>query len=156
MKEQHHLVLYLKVFKYHHPLIYFRNLNSHMHVYSAIKSVTLPQETILTSLSGVIKASDVDALQGYTVKKKIKTNLHMQEWQRFAIIQILFWSTRNTGWIAHLFLILLLGLFPNLAKTLHLYWFPCTIAWHLIVFHMFQIQKNTFMIQTAPEPQPCV
>lgn len=41
-----------------------------MYVYSAIKSVTLPQETILTSLSGVIKASDVDALQGYTVKKK--------------------------------------------------------------------------------------
>lgn len=41
-----------------------------MRVYSAIKSVTLPQETILTSLSGVIKASDVDALQGYTVRKK--------------------------------------------------------------------------------------
>lgn len=41
-----------------------------MCVYSAIKSVTLPQETILTSLSGVIKASDVDALQVYTAKKK--------------------------------------------------------------------------------------
>lgn len=46
-----------------------------MHVYSAIKSVTLPQETILTSLSGVIKASDVDALQGYTVKKKNQNQL---------------------------------------------------------------------------------
>lgn len=43
-----------------------------MRVYSAIKSVTLPQETILTSLSGAIKASDADALQGYTVKKKRK------------------------------------------------------------------------------------
>lgn len=44
-----------------------------MRVYSAIKSVTLPQETILTSLSGVIKASDVDALQVYTAKKNNET-----------------------------------------------------------------------------------
>lgn len=95
MKEQHHLVLYLKVLKYHHPLIYFCNLNSHMCVYSAIKSVTLPQETILASLSGVIKASKVDALQGYAVEKKNQqkkpqNNLHIQEWQRLAIIQIVF------------------------------------------------------------------
>lgn len=46
-----------------------------MRVCSAIKSVTLPQETILTSLSGVIKASDVDALQGYTVEKKKSTKI---------------------------------------------------------------------------------
>lgn len=59
-----------------------------MRVYSAIKSVTLPQETILTSLSGVIKASDVDALQVYTAKKN-RNKLHMQEWQRLVIIQIL-------------------------------------------------------------------
>lgn len=47
-----------------------------MRVYSAIKSVTLPQETILTSLSGVIKASDVDALQVYTAKKITKQLAH--------------------------------------------------------------------------------
>lgn len=73
MKEQHHLVLYLKVFKYYHPLIYFCNLYSHRHVYSAMKSVTFPWETILTSLSAVIKASDVDTLQVHSVEKKQTT-----------------------------------------------------------------------------------
>lgn len=43
-----------------------------MHVYSAMKSVTFPEETILTSLSGVIKASDAGTLQVYSVKKKKK------------------------------------------------------------------------------------
>lgn len=50
-----------------------------MCVYSAIKSVTLPQETILTSLSGVIKASDVDALQVYTAKKNQLAHARMAE-----------------------------------------------------------------------------